>query len=507
MAPPPNFLHPLAAVPFAPGLAAHAVRARYPVWLDGDGGLTTRGAASFLAWNPHRVLVAHGDRLVDERWDPGRGVIASRTGTGDPLAALAAALAEESAEPETPPVPWASGAVLALGFELADWIERLPPLARDRGPQAQVPDLLAAFYDSVLGLDEARGKAWIAGRLPRGRAVSGVLSTLGGPDGDDLDRAVRAAEETVLPDLPPPRPHIEQREAGAVPADYVAAIARIQEHLRAGDIYQVNYSRALRGTWPASPLALYLAHRHRGRVPFGAFLDLGGPASGAATSGTAASDTAAIACFSPERFLARRGDHLTTCPIKGTRPRRADPAADRAEAAALLASEKDLAEHVMIVDLERNDLGRVARPGSVRVDPLFAVESYPAVHHMVSTVHAIARPGIGPGDLLRATFPGGSITGAPKIRAIEILRALEGEPRRIYTGALGYWDAGGDMDLAIPIRTALVTGGAVEYRVGGGIVIDSTAAGEYQETCDKARNFADLLPGAPALAGQLEKAP
>jgi aminodeoxychorismate synthase component I len=313
-----------------------------------------------------------------------------------------------------------------------------------------------------------------------------VLSTLGGTEQGDLDRAVGAAAATALPALPAAQPPRESVESNAPPADYVAAIARIHEHLRAGDIYQVNYSRALRASWPAAPLALYLAHRQRGRVPFGAFLDLG---------------ASAIACFSPERFLARRGDHLSTCPIKGTRPRRADLARDRAERAALEASAKDLAEHVMIVDLERNDLGRVARPGSVRVDPLFAIESFPAVHHMVSTVHAIARPGIGPVDLLRATFPGGSITGAPKIRAIEILRALEGEPRRIYTGALGYWDAGGDLDLAIPIRTALLTGGAVEYRVGGGIVIDSTAAGEYQETCDKARNFAEILPGAPALVG------
>jgi len=481
-----TFFHRLGALPFAPGLAAHAARERYPVWLDGDGGLTARGGASFLTWNPHRVLLAHGDRIVDERWAPGQGLIESRSATGDPLVALADALAEESVAPETPPATWASGAVLALGFELADWIERLPPVARDHGPHAGVPDLVAAFYDSVLGLDEVRGQAWIAGRLPRGRPVSGVMSTLGRPDRSDLDQAVSAAAGTALPALPEASPCVEPVAPGTPPADYVAAIARIHEHLRAGDIYQVNYSRALRASWPAAPLALYLTHRRRGRVPFGAFLDLG---------------ASAIACFSPERFLARRGDHLATCPIKGTRPRRADPAADRAERSALEASAKDRAEHVMIVDLERNDLGRVARPGSVHVDPLFAIESYPAVHHMVSTVHAIARPGTGPVDLLRATFPGGSITGAPKIRAIEILRALEGEPRRIYTGALGYWDAGGDLDLAIPIRTALLAGGAVEYRVGGGIVIDSTAAGEYQETCDKARNFAEILPGARALAG------
>ncbi len=480
MSSPRPFLHRLPALPDSARLAQHAARARYPVWLDGDGGVTPRGAMSYLTWNPHRVLLAYGDQLVEERWDPGRGIIATSCATGDPLRALEAALAAEARPGGTPPgVPWASGAVLALGFELADWIERLPPVHGHR-TEARIPDLAAAFYDSVLVLDEAHDRAFVAGREPRrGRPISGVMTTLRGNDVAAAVEAAAMAEPPVdLPAMTSPLTDLAPGAGDGPSPAYRSAIARIRDHLVAGDIYQVNLSRALRAPWSAPPLALFLAHRRHGRVPHGAYLDLG---------------SVAVLSFSPERFLSRRGDHLETAPIKGTRPRGADPAADHVELERLRASAKDRAEHVMIVDLERNDLGRVSIPGTVRVDPLFAVESYPAVHHLVSTVHAIARPGTGTVDLIRATFPGGSITGAPKIRAIEILRELEGEPRRFYTGAVGYWDAGGDLDLAITIRTATIAAGEVEYRVGGGIVIDSDADSEYAETCDKARQFAQVL--------------
>ncbi len=286
---------------------------------------------------------------------------------------------------------------------------------------------------------------------------------------------------------PGPLPETPAGDRDPVPADYAAAIAAIHAHLAAGDVYQVNLSRALRAAWPAPALDLYLHHRRSGRMPQGAFVELG--------------DGRAVAAFTPERFLARRGSRIETCPIKGTRPRAADPVADARLRAELLASAKDRAEHLMIVDLERNDLGRVSMPGSVVVDPGFTVESYATVHHLVSTVRGILRPDVTFGDLLRATFPGGSVTGAPKIRAIEILRRLEAERRRLYTGALGYWDAGGDLDLALPIRTALLAGGELEYRVGGGIVIDSSAEREWQETEDKARAMTATLAEAAMAAG------
>ena len=460
--------------------AAAAASAQGLAWLDGDGGRTPRGRWSFLTWNPHRTLRVTGARLVEEAWHPDRSRAARReTVVTDPLVVLAQALASE-AVPRAPagsrsefPVPWISGAIMTLAFELADAIEHQisRPSATASDPFAAWPDLTVAFYDSVLALDEATGRLWLAARIPEDRPPSGVLTTF---------EAIAAAVHGLVP-AAVRRPSLPRATPAATraPASYRAAVAAIQAEIAAGEVYQVNLSRALRTTWHEAPLELFERHRALGRMPHGAFLDLGGGQ--------------AVAAFTPERFLAVRGRQMSTSPIKGTRPRRASLAADRQEIGALLASAKDRAEHLMIVDLERNDLGRVAIPGSIRVDPAFDVESYASVHHLVSTVHGTLRPEVGPLELLRATFPGGSVTGAPKIRAIDTLRRLEGEPRRLYTGAFGYWDAAGDWDLALPIRTALVQSGAVEYRVGGGIVIDSDPDAEWQETEDKARAFVQML--------------
>ena len=452
-------------------------------WLDGDGGHTPRGRWSFLTWNPHRTLRWGGGQLREEIWDPAEDRRLQRaTMTADPLATLAAVLASEAVDRaaenprEAPPVPWCSGAILTLAFELADAIERqlaLPPAdASDRF--VDWPELTVACYDSVLALDETAGELWLAARLPADRPPSGVLTTF---------EAV-AAKANTLRSSPASRPPLARaaRTATRAPARYRSAVKAIQDLIASGDVYQVNLSRALRTTWAAPPFELFQRHRALGRVPHGAYLDLGHGQT--------------VAAFTPERFLALRGREVSTSPIKGTRPRGNSTAADQREIAALTASAKDRAEHLMIVDLERNDLGRVAIPGSIRVDPGFGVESYASVHHLVSTVHGTLRPEVGPLELLRATFPGGSVTGAPKIRAIDTLRRLEGEPRRLYTGALGYWDAAGDLDLALPIRTALVSSGAVEYRVGGGIVIDSDPDAEWQETEDKARAFVQVLERA-----------
>ncbi len=456
--------------------AGHAIGQHRAVWLDGDGA-TPRGRFSFITWNPHRVLRAWGDRIVDERWDPGVGCIAQSHATGDPLAVLAELLAEEQVEPASPPLPFASGAVLALGFELADWIERLPAVENIAAQaHSEIPDLTVSCYDSVLVFDEIEHRAWIASRVRPGRRPSGVLTTAANGLLPTLASAsARAPFESERPMAVGEQGFIDERIARR----HAAGVAAIREHLAAGDVYQVNLSWPLRTTWPATPLDLFLAHRRLGRVPHAAFLDL--------------DQDGDVTCFSPERFLACRGRHVSTCPIKGTRPRGETAGDDRRLADELTSSAKDRAEHIMIVDLERNDLGRVCVPGSIRVDPLLAVESFASVHHLVSTVHGTLRSAAGPVDLLRATFPGGSITGAPKIRAIEIIRRLEAEPRRLYTGAIGYWDAGGDLDLAIAIRTALVSRGEIEYRVGGGIVIDSEAAAEYQETLDKARVMTQVL--------------
>jgi para-aminobenzoate synthetase component 1 len=267
-------------------------------------------------------------------------------------------------------------------------------------------------------------------------------------------------------------------------AAFREGVHAIRKWIEAGDVYQVNLSRRLdfepvpRAALPA----LYSALCTRAPAPFGAYLDTG--------------DTTFVA-NSPERFLRKLGPRVETCPIKGTRPRGATPAVDSRLARELAASAKDRAEHVMIVDLERNDLGRVCRIGSVEVARLGALRSYATVHHLVSSVQAELVPGVGWEALLAATFPSGSVTGAPKRRALEIIEALEPVRRGAYTGAFGCFDAACGVDLALAIRSAIGWRDRLHLHLGGGIVADSDAEAELCETRDKGRAFAALLAPRP----------
>lgn len=260
------------------------------------------------------------------------------------------------------------------------------------------------------------------------------------------------------------------------PAGYAAQVGRVLEYIRAGDIYQANFTQRWIARRPAALDALMLYRRLRAisPAPYGALIQDG--------RGNA------IVSASPEQFLTLSADgRVDTKPIKGTRPRSRTPEIDRAMAAELEASEKDRAENLMIVDLLRNDLGRVARTGSVTVPELNRLYSFSSVHHLVSTVTANLRPGLGPFDLLRATFPGGSVTGAPKIRAMEIIDELEAARRGAYCGAIGWIGLDGAMELSIAIRTMTLTGDQVIAQAGGGIVADSDPEAEHAEALTKAR--------------------
>jgi para-aminobenzoate synthetase component 1 len=260
-------------------------------------------------------------------------------------------------------------------------------------------------------------------------------------------------------------------------------VARALEYVRAGDIYQVNLARRLGcATGPdGAALGAALWMRLERDAPAAHAFWMADGEIGAALVGN-----------SPERFLRRLVDGtVEACPIKGTRPR--DHASGAGGAARLLASAKDRAEHVMIVDLERNDLGRICRTGTVEVAKLCRVLALPTVLHLESTVRGRLRPEVGLPELLRATFPGGSVTGAPKLRAMEIIEELEPARRGPYTGATGWLGAAGDLDLAVAIRTALIRDGRLTLWVGGGVVADSTPAGELAETWDKARAFSRAL--------------
>jgi anthranilate/para-aminobenzoate synthase component I len=296
--------------------------------------------------------------------------------------------------------------------------------------------------------------------------------------------AVCLRDRLLQPRAPAAAPSLSPLSPLDAPADFVAGVHRILAYEAAGDAYQVNLSRRLTAAWAGEPAEIAALLRAAAPAPYATFI---AEDSGAALFGN-----------SPERFLALDADgFVETCPIKGTRPRGASPAEDQAAIAALRASAKDRAEHVMIVDLERNDLGRVCRPGSVEVETLARVVSLPTVHHLESTVRGVLRPGVGLAALIAATFPGGSITGAPKRRAMQIIDELERRPRGVYTGATGWLGAAGDLDLAVAIRTATLQAGRLELSVGGGIVIESTPEGELAETEVKARAFAALAGAGP----------
>lgn len=260
---------------------------------------------------------------------------------------------------------------------------------------------------------------------------------------------------------------------------YRRAFERIQDYIQAGDCYQVNLAQRFAAPCSGDPWHAYQTLRQVAAAPFSAFLALDG--------------NAAVLCLSPERFLTLHGHHVQTAPIKGTRPRHRDPAADQLAASELYRSAKDRAENLMIVDLLRNDLGRNCVPGTIHVDKLFEVQSYPTVHHLVSSISGELAPGRTACDLLRDSFPGGSITGAPKRRAMEIIAELEPHPREVYCGSVFYISADGRMDSNIAIRTLLCSGGEIRCWGGGGIVADSQWQQEYQETYDKVGRFLSVL--------------
>ena len=295
-----------------------------------------------------------------------------------------------------------------------------------------------------------------------------------------LAERIRAAAAAVPCPTPPRLPDPEPRTPDA---EYHAAIARIQRWIRAGDVYQVNLSRRLdlRPVEPAIVPRLYSRLCATSPAQFAAYLDLA---------------SHRVVSNSPERFLRALGRRVETCPIKGTRPRAGNPEHDALLAKELCRSEKDRAEHVMIVDLERNDLGRVCRTGSISVPRLAELRSFTSVHHLVSSVQGeLVDPDNWP-VLLAATFPGGSITGAPKLRAMEIIRAVEPVRRGVYTGAIGCFDAAGGVDLSIAIRTAVASGDGLHLHLGGGIVADSEPAAELAETHHKGAVFSALWEAA-----------
>jgi para-aminobenzoate synthetase component 1 len=361
------------------------------------------------------------------------------------------------------------GLVGFLGYDLGHALERLPSIAVD---DQGLPPLRLALHDWVVAWDRRTGVAWLGGRALDGdqrrlaRRLDDVHARLAGPGG-----GVGAAAE---PDRPLRfRSSLSRRE-------YEAGVDTVRAHIARGDIYQANLTRRLEAPFDGDPWQLYRRLRTGDPSLFSAYLDLG--------PSPETDRPRALLSASPEPFLSLdRGGRVASDPIKGTRPRGRDRAEDRALACELLGSDKDRAENVMIVDVLRNDLGRVCEPGTVRVPRLCRLERTAAVQHLVSTVTGRLAPGQDAFDLLAASFPGGSITGAPKIRAMQILERLEPVRRGPYTGALGWIGADGAMQTSILIRTFVADGRRLTLHVGGGITWRSDPAAEWDETVAKAR--------------------
>ena len=403
----------------------------------------------------------------------------------DPFAVarrLVSRLSRATAPDGAPPL--LGGLVGFLGYDLGSIFERLPAIA----PADQdLPPLRLALHDWVIAWDRRDGVAWIGGRALDGddrqlaRRLDDVHARLTGPLRDLPAGSVTVRSGTAT-SATAGRFETEplRLRSGLDRAAYEAGVERIREHIAAGDLYQANLTRRLETPYDGDPWDLYRRLRTGDPSLFSAYLDIG--------PGQLSGRPRALLSASPEPFLALDpAGVVTTDPIKGTRPRGRDRATDRALACELLTSDKDRAENVMIVDVLRNDLGRVCRPGSVRVPRLCRLERTATVQHLVSTVTGRLDDGRDAFDLIAASFPGGSITGAPKIRAMEILEGLEPVRRGPYTGAIGWIGADGAMQTSIAIRTFVADGRRLTLHVGGGITWNSDPAAEWEETVSKAR--------------------
>lgn len=488
---------------------------------DGAG----RARYSFLSADPAVVVRSKG-RRTEQLWLHERRV---ERVDGDALTSVRQLLAPFRAEPVAGAPPFQGGAAGYVGYDYGAVLERLPtPRFDDLG----VPDVVLGLYDWVVAWDHATSLAWLvstgfpdssgsrntrarrradsvrrrlAPAAPRRRAsVVAVFSGPGRLSSPTLPiEAIAAAAERNqanasaaerAPSFPASAEPLAASRGGIRSSftrdAYLAAVERVRDYILAGDVFQVNLSQRLEAPLAGSPWALYLRLRDATPSSFGGYL---------------AFDDMTIASASPERFLSVTADGLVeTRPIKGTRPRGPTPEEDDALGRDLAASAKDRAENLMIVDLLRNDLSRVCRAGSVRVPELFALERFATVQHLVSTVVGeleAARDAI---DLLRAAFPGGSVTGAPKVRAMEIIAELEPSRRGPYCGSLAYLSMTGAMDSSIVIRSFIVAGGRAHFSAGGGIVADSDPEQEYRETWDKARALVAALDPAPSSPASAE---
>lgn len=440
-------IHEITNPPSVEALIARFGARRLPFILDSSQFNDGLGQWSFFGADPFEMVTHTSDVVLP----------ADRDG----LSLLRSKMAPYRFERASAEIPFIGGAVGFLAYDYGRQIELLPSSAEDdRG----VPDMWFGLYDGIAALNHETGVLSLI-----------ALGLRGGED--ELISELEGIVNTEVAAQLPTAFHGEwqwnmSREA------FEAKVTSVREFIASGDIYQVNLSRRARCRFEGDSLALFQALRRGNPAPYCAYIDGG---------------NLQVISTSPEQFLRKRGRSVETRPIKGTRPRGEDAEQDARNAEALRTSEKERAELLMIVDLERNDLGRVAEYGSVQVEGLYHLEHYKRVMHQTAQVKAqLAKP-YDVFDCVRALFPGGSITGAPKVRAMQVIEALEPTRRGVYCGSVGYVGFDGDAELNIAIRSLHIKDGHLDYQVGGGIVWDSVPASEYQETLDKGRAIRETL--------------
>ena len=449
----------------------------YSSFLDSGMDENKLGRFSFIAYDPFMVTECKGENIT----------IFTKDGTHNikenPFRFIKDILSCYKTERSRCDIPFISGCIGYFSYDLRYFIEELPSYSLD---DMDMPDFILSFYDVVIIFDNLTKKAYISssgfpacegknGRQRARRRLEVVKKrlrniTAGVPDiAFDIKSSLSGFNNSVFGyDI----------KSNFTKETYYEAIEKAKDYIARGDIYQVNLSQRFECEFEGDPFELYRRLRQINPAPFAAYLNFG---------------KFKIVSSSPERFIKIDGRYIETRPIKGTRPRDIDRNEDLRLKEELLRSAKDRAEHVMIVDLERNDIGRICEYGSIAPSEFVVLETYSTVHHLVSTVSGTLREGMDIVDCLKNCFPGGSITGAPKIRSMEIIEELEPTKRGIYTGSIGYIDFSGNTDLSIVIRTIVLKENKAYFQVGGGIVADSDPEKEYQETLDKGRALIEAI--------------
>jgi para-aminobenzoate synthetase component 1 len=427
------------------------------MWLDSCDSEHVDSRYDILVWQPAVTLTTYGDtttitKLLDDH---------SYQSQDDPLLLIKQ---EQEAlfsmiEVEQCPLPFKGGTVGYFAYDLG---KRFEVIKQQNGKDIDTPEMAVGIYQQAIIFDKHTQSFWLLCGDDERSAITNFFT-------DALQQSFADTSRFQL---------TSTWQSNMQAAQYREKFTKVQDYLLSGDCYQINLAQRFTAQYTGSEFQAYCALRQENKAPFSAFLKF--------------SDHT-ILSVSPERFLQLSDKKVQSKPIKGTRPRSDDATIDQANANDLLHASKDKAENLMIVDLLRNDISRVCRAGSVKVPSIFAIESFPAVHHLVSTVEGEILPQYDGSDLLRAAFPGGSITGAPKIRAMDIIEELEPNQRSVYCGSIGYLSACGKMDTSITIRTLICHKQQIHCWAGGGLVADSDVDSEYQETYDKVNKILPVL--------------